>query len=322
MKKPKNFALVGAAGYIAPRHMKAIKDTGNNLVAAVDPFDSVGIMDRYFYDVDFFTEFERFDRHVEKLRRMGDDRQVDYVSICSPNYLHDAHIRFALRVSADAICEKPLVLNPWNLDALAELEKESGKHIYNVLQLRRHPSIIRLKEKVQKASLDKRYQIDLTYITSRGKWYQYSWKGDLLKSGGVATNIGIHFFDMLIWIFGEVKRSEVHYADNRRAGGFLELKKAEVRWFLSLDRTDMPDHLLRQGKTTHRSVNIDGEELEFSSGFTDLHTVVYQDILQGKSFGIKEARPSINLAYDIRNATPTGIHREYSHPLLLEYKNS
>ncbi len=311
-----NFALIGAAGYIAPRHMQAIKDTGNRLIAAVDPFDSVGVMDRYFYDVDFFTEFERFDRHAEKLRRLDAENHIHYVSICSPNYLHDAHIRFALRVGADAICEKPLVLNPWNVDALVELEKESGKRVYNILQLRVHPSIKALKENVAREPAGKRHKIDLTYITSRGKWYFYSWKGDRKKSGGVATNIGIHFFDMLIWIFGPVKRSEVYYADFEKTGGFLELEKADVRWFLSLDKKDLPQDTVAEGKTTYRSIRVDREEVEFSGGFTDLHTVVYRNILDGRGFGIEDARASINLAYDIRNSNPTGIIEETAHPLL------
>ena len=315
-----NFALIGAAGYIAPRHMKAIKETGNRLVAATDPHDSVGILDRYFEDVDFFTEFERFDRHCEKLRREGEDKRIHYVSICSPNHLHDAHVRFALRIGADAICEKPLVLNPWNLDALAELEEESGKRVYNVLQLRVHPEIIKLKQRVEQENQDRNYDIDLTYITSRGNWYFYSWKGDVRKSGGVATNIGIHFFDMLIWIFGPVQHSEIHYADYKKVGGYLELQKANVRWFLSLDRKDLPEEALKNGLTTYRSVNINGEEVEFSGGFTDLHTMVYQKVLSGKGFGIEDVRPSIKLVYEIRNAHPVGGEMEKMHPVLRKKK--
>ncbi|HFE63096.1 MAG TPA: Gfo/Idh/MocA family oxidoreductase [Caldithrix sp.] len=318
MKKAKNFALIGAAGYIAPRHMKAIRDTGNKLVAATDPFDSVGILDSYFDDVDFFTEFERFDRHAEKLRRENAGREIHYVSICSPNYLHDAHIRFSLRIGADAICEKPLVMNPWNLDALAELEQESGRKVFNLLQLRVHPSIVALKEKVEKTHNHKKYDIDLTYITSRGNWYFYSWKGDVEKSGGVATNIGIHFFDMLIWIFGPVKHYEVHYADRKKAGGFIELDKAVVRWFLSLDKRDLPEKAVKEGKPTYRSIMINEEEFEFSGGFNDLHTVVYRKILNGSGFGIEDARPSIEIAYNIRNARTTGIKGYYAHPLLVE----
>ncbi len=314
----KNFALIGAAGYIAPRHMKAIKDTGNRLVCAVDPSDSVGILDSYFEDVDFFTEFERFDRHVEKLRRKDQGNEVHYVSICSPNYLHDAHIRFALRVGADAICEKPLVLNPWNLDGLAELEKETGKKIYNVLQLRIHDSITRLRDKVLREKSDHKKLIDLTYITSRGKWYFYSWKGNLEKSGGVATNIGIHFFDMLTWIFGRVQQIQVFYSDRKKVGGFLELEKANVRWFLSLDKNDLPQKAVAQGKRTYRSILIENEELEFSGGFTDLHTKVYESILQGKGYGLEDARPSIELAYRIRHAQIAPPEPEKLHPILAE----
>ncbi|NOX87654.1 MAG: Gfo/Idh/MocA family oxidoreductase [Calditrichaeota bacterium] len=309
----KNFALVGAAGYIAPRHMKAIKDTGNRLVCAVDPSDSVGILDSYFDDVDFFTEFERFDRHVEMLRRKNAGDEIHYVSICSPNYLHDAHIRFALRVGADAICEKPLVLNPWNLDALAEVEKDFGKRIYNVLQLRIHQTIRDLREKVLKNKSKHKYLIDLTYITSRGKWYFYSWKGDIEKSGGVATNIGIHFFDMLNWIFGKVQHLEVHYSDRKKVGGFMELERANVRWFLSLDRDDLPQKAVQEGKRTFRSILI---ENQVSGGFTDLHTEVYKDILAGKGYGIEDARPSIELAYRIRHARVTSGDKEKVHPIL------
>ena len=314
--KPKNFAIVGAGGYIAPRHMKAIRDTGNNLVAAVDPSDSVGILDSFSQDVAFFTEFERFDRHVDKLRRLGEGNQVDYVSICSPNYLHDAHIRFALRSGAAAICEKPIVLNPWNIDALAEIEKETGGKIYNILQLRRHPSIIALKEKVARAKKKEKYEIDLTYMTSRGRWYFTSWKGDLQKSGGVASNIGVHFFDMLMWVFGAVKHHEVHLAEDGRTSGFLELENANVRWFLSVDRKDLPEEAVAAGKATYRSITVDGEEFEFSEGFTDLHTIVYHEILAGRGFGLEDARPSINLVYELRNAKPTPINGEHTHPML------
>jgi len=311
----KRFALIGAAGYIAPRHMKAIKETGNLLVAAMDRCDSVGIIDTYFPDAAFFTEFERFDRHIDKLRRKGE--RIDYVSICSPNYLHDAHIRFALRNDADAICEKPLVLNPWNLDALKEIEEETGKKVYNILQLRVHPAIISLKKRVEEESKEKqeKYKIDLTYITSRGKWYFISWKGDINKSGGVATNIGIHFFDMLVWIFGEVEHYEVHYSEPlRKMAGYLELEKAEVRWFLSVDSKDLPEVAIKEGKRTYRSITVDGNEIEFSGGFTDLHTVVYQEILEGKGFGIEDARPSIELVYRLRNIKPIGFN-DRVHPL-------
>ena len=294
----KNFALIGAAGYIAPRHMKAIKETGNNLVAALDKHDNVGILDSYFSEADFFTEFERFDRHLDKLRRQG--KKVDYVSICSPNYLHDSHIRFALRHGADAICEKPLVLNPWNVDALQEIEKETGKKIYTILQLRLHPSIIALRDKIRKGPKEKVYDVDLQYITSRGNWYHISWKGENSKSGGIATNIGIHFFDMLIWIFGAVKRNEVLSLQDDHAKGFLELEKAKVNWFLSINYNDIPDSVKQSGKRTYRSLTIESEELEFSEGFTDLHTLSYQEILKGKGFGIQDARASIEVVHAIR----------------------
>ena len=315
----KRFALIGAAGYIAPRHMKAIKDTGNELVAALDRCDSVGVLDQYFPDADFFTEFERFDRHIDKFRRKGE--KVDFVSICSPNYLHDAHIRFALRNEADAICEKPLVLNPWNLDALQEIEEETGRRVYNILQLRVHPAIVSLKERVKGANKSEKYKIDLTYITSRGKWYFISWKGDINKSGGVATNIGIHFFDMLLWIFGNVKHYEVHYSEPlKKMAGYLELEKAEIRWFLSVDSRDLPETAIQEGKRTYRSITIDGEEVEFSGGFTDLHTVVYQQILDGKGPGIEDARPSIELVYMLRNIKPIGFN-DRVHPLAEEKLN-
>ena len=313
---PRNFALIGAAGYIAPRHMKAIRDTGNLLVAAMDKSDSVGILDSFFQDVAFFIEFERFDRHAEKLRRQGADKRIHYTSICSPNYLHDAHVRFSLRIDADVICEKPLVLNPWNLDALAELERESGKRIFNVLQLRVHPSIIALREKIRQAPPGKKYAIDLTYITSRGNWYFTSWKGDVSKSGGIATNIGVHFFDMLIWIFGGVQHHEVHHADDRRMAGFLELEKAKVRWFLSVRREDLPIEATPDGKTTYRSITVDREELEFSGGFVDLHTVIYREILAGRGFGIEDARPSIDLVHKLRNTVSVRKASSHAHPFL------
>lgn len=293
----KDFALIGAAGFIAPRHLKAIKETGNNLVAAMDKFDSVGVIDSYFPHADFFTEFERFDRHLDKLRRQG--KKVDYVSICSPNYLHDAHIRFALRHQADAICEKPLVLNPWNVDALAEIEKETGKKIYTILQLRLHPSIIKLREEVL-ASDKGVFDVDLTYITSRGKWYHHSWKGEESKSGGIATNIGIHFFDMLLWIFGKASEVKVEKNESDYAAGYLQLKKARVKWFLSINEDHLPEAVKATGKRTFRSLKMNGKEIEFSEGFTDLHTNSYQEILKGNGFGLEEARPSIELAHQIR----------------------
>jgi UDP-N-acetyl-2-amino-2-deoxyglucuronate dehydrogenase len=294
----KDFALIGAAGFIAPRHLKAIKETGNNLVAAMDKFDSVGIIDSYFPQADFFTEYERFDRHLDKLRRQG--KMVDYVSICSPNYLHDAHIRFAMRHQADAICEKPLVLNPWNADALAEIEKETGKKVYTILQLRLHPTIIKLREEVLASDPDKIFDVDLTYITSRGKWYHHSWKGEESKSGGIATNIGIHFFDMLLWIFGETREIQVEKYEIDHASGFLQLKRARVKWFLSINDEHLPEAVRTQGKRTFRSLKMNGKEIEFSEGFTDLHTTSYQEILKGNGFGLVEARPSIELAHQIR----------------------
>ncbi len=294
----KNFALIGAAGFIAPRHMKAIKETGNNLVAALDKHDNVGILDSYFPNADFFTEFERFDRHLDKLKRRGDT--IDYISICSPNYLHDSHIRYALRYGADAICEKPLVLNPWNLDALSEIEKETGKKVYTILQLRLHPSIIALREKIKSGPKDKIYDVNLTYITSRGNWYHSSWKGDVSKSGGVATNIGIHFFDMLIWVFGDVKENRVNQLTDETASGYLELAQARVNWSLSIDYNQIPEEVRSKGKRTFRSLMMEGEQIEFSDGFTDLHTTSYEEILKGNGFGITETRPSIELAKAIR----------------------
>lgn len=308
-----NFALIGAAGYIAPRHMKAVKETGNNLAAAIDKHDAVGVIDSYFPESSFFVEFERFDRHVEKLRRKGDDERIRYVSIASPNYLHDSHIRFALRVGADAICEKPLVLNPWNLDAIEELEKESGHRVNAILQLRLHPAIKALKEKVM-ASPGK-VDVDLTYITSRGRWYLVSWKGDLSKSGGVGTNIGIHFFDMLQWAFGRVQHLTVHMSEPSKVAGYLEFEKARVRWFLSIDRDDLPESAVEGKKTTYRSITVNGEEVEFSEGFTDLHTLSYSEILKGSGFNLGDVRPSIEIAYQIRNALPVGRKGEY-HPFL------
>jgi len=295
----KNFALIGAGGYIAPRHMRAIKDTGNNLIAALDKHDSVGILDSYFPQTEFFVEFERFDRHIEKLKRLG--MRTDYVTVCSPNYLHDAHIRFGLRVGADVICEKPLVLNPWNIDGLVEIEKETGRKISTILQLRLHPAIIELREKVRNNSLGKKYNIDLRYITSRGHWYHISWKGDPQKSGGIATNIGIHFFDMLIWIFGDVKLNDVYQYTPDTAAGALELEKATVTWFLSIDPNTLPQEVKQAGKRTFRSLTIDDEAFEFSEGFTELHTRSYEEILKGNGFPVEEARKSIELVHAIRN---------------------
>lgn len=305
-----SFALIGAAGYVAPRHLKAIRETGNTLAAAYDPADSVGVLDSYFPEAAFFTEFERFDRHLDKIRRAG--QGVEYVSICSPNYLHDAHIRFGLRNGAHVICEKPLVLNPWNVDALKLNEAESGKRVSTILQLRLHPAIIALKEKIGAEPSQNKHEVDLTYITSRGSWYYASWKGDVQKSGGIATNIGIHFFDMLSWIFGEVQQNQVHVHTHDRAAGYLEFEKARVRWFLSINAHTLPREAA--GKRTYRAITIDGESLEFSEGFTDLHTLSYQDILAGNSFGLDDALPAIQLAHDIRTARPLGLSGDF-HPL-------
>ena len=310
-----NFALTGVGGYIAPRHLKAIKDTGNRLVAAVDPSDSVGVLDRFFPDVKFFAEFERFDRHCEKQRRLGEAQRVHYVSICSPNFLHDAHCRFALRIGADAICEKPLVLNPWNIDPLAELEAESGRRIWTVLQLRVHPELIALRERLRAERPAGKHKVVLTYVTSRGPWYLVSWKGQVERSGGLATNIGIHFFDLLLWLFGGVERSEVHAAGPRTTAGLLELERAEVKWLLSIDRAVLPADLATSEQSTYRSITIDGQEVEFSDGFAELHTEVYRRVLGGSGFGLEEVRPSVSLAHQIRVAQPVGIGPD-SHPTL------
>lgn len=300
-----NFALTGAAGYIAPRHLQAIRDTGNRLIAAVDPHDSVGILDQYFPEAAFFTEFERFDRHLEKLRRRPEAERVHVLSVCSPNHLHDAHVRLGLRVGADVICEKPLVLNPWNLDMLADLEAEYGRRVWTVLQLRVHPALIALRERLRAGQAGRRYQVRLMYVTSRGQWYHYSWKGDIEKSGGVTTNIGIHFFDFLLWCFGGVRRSDVRQRDAERAAGSLELEHADVEWFLSINAADLPESV-RGVQPTYRSITVDGEEVEFSGGFRDLHTVVYEEALAGRGFGLDDARPSIELAYQIRTAPVRG----------------
>lgn len=311
----KNFALIGAAGYIAPRHMKAIDDTGNKLVAAYDPNDSVGILDSYFPDADFFTEFERFDRHIDKLKRAKTGKQIDYVSIASPNYLHDSHIRFALRSGSDAICEKPLVLNPWNIDGLKEIEADTGKKIHTILQLRLHPAIIALKEKVANNTSPTKYDLDLTYITSRGHWYLQSWKGDTKKSGGIATNIGVHFYDMLHFVFGALQSNTVHVCSETKAAGFLEYEKARVRWFLSVDINDVPAEQLLRGQRTYRSIMLNNAEIEFSEGFTDLHTRSYEEVLAGRGFGLEENRMAIETVAKIRNASPLGLVGDY-HPFI------
>ncbi len=311
----KNFALVGLGGYIAPRHLRAIKETGNNLLVALDRNDSVGIIDTYFPNADFFTEPERFERYVYKVQH-GQDEKLDFFSICTPNYLHDAHIRIALLNGADAICEKPLVLNPWNVDALAALEKETGHKIYNILQMRYQPTIMALKDRIDADKSGKVYDIDLTYITSRGKWFQYSWKGDIAKSGGLATNIGIHFFDMLLNIFGEMKQIVVHHRDSHVVAGYMELQKARVRWFLSVDSCYLPQWVKEKGQSTYRSIKIEGEELEFTNGFTDLHTLSYQHILNGNGFGLEQARPSIDVVYKIRTMDISNEAKESRHPFL------
>lgn len=302
----KNFALIGAAGYIAPRHMQAIKETGNRLVAAMDPNDSVGIMDSYFPEAHFFTEFERFDRHVDKLRRSGSPDCIDYVSVCSPNYLHDSHMRFALRSGSDVICEKPIVLNPWNIDALREIEKDTGRRVNTILQLRLHPSILALKESIATSPAGRKHDVDLTYVTSRGKWYMQSWKGVEDKSGGIATNIGVHFFDMLHFLFGALQSSVVNYSNREKASGFLEYTHARVRWFLSLDVEDVPEAQRGAGQRTYRSITVDGKELEFSGGFADLHTRSYEEVLAGNGFGLEENRAAIDTVASIRRATPVG----------------
>ncbi|HUE78798.1 MAG TPA: Gfo/Idh/MocA family oxidoreductase [Sphingomicrobium sp.] len=299
----KNFALLGAAGFVAPRHMRAIQASGNRLVAMLDPSDSVGVIDSFFPESAFFSEFERFDRHIDKLRRAGGSEKVDYVSICSPNYLHDSHIRFALRSEADAICEKPLVVNPWNVDGLAEAEASHGKKVNTILQLRVHPAIIALREKIlAEPPGAPKHEVDLTYITGRGRWYLYSWKGEEGKSGGIVANIGVHFFDMLHFLFGDLQDSRVHLAESTRAGGYLEYERARVRWFLSLEVDDVPEAARESGQRTYRSITIDGDEIEFSGGFTDLHTRSYELILEGNGFGLDDARPAIDTVAGIRGA--------------------
>jgi UDP-N-acetyl-2-amino-2-deoxyglucuronate dehydrogenase len=311
----KNFALIGAAGYIAPRHMKAIKETGNTLVAAFDKYDGIGIMDSHFPQAHFFTEFERFDRFVDKFHREH-DKKIEYIAIASPNYLHDSHIRFALKSGAHAICEKPLVLNPHNIDQLKVIEKETGNKVYTILQLRLHESIIALKNKIKKELLEnpeKIYDLDLTYLTSRGKWYFVSWKGDEAKSGGIASNIGVHFFDMLSWIFGPLEENIVHIKQADTNAGYMKLKNARVRWFLSINYNYIPDDIKSIGKSTYRSIKVDGEEFEFSEGFTDLHTTSYKHILEGGGFGLDEARNSIEIVSNIRKLSPIGLNGNY-HP--------
>lgn len=311
MEDAKNFVLLGSAGYIAPRHFKAIKETGNNLLASVDRFDSVGIIDSYFPNAAFFVEFERFDRHIDKLKRKG--ISIDYFTVCTPNYLHDAHIRFGLKHGADVICEKPIVLNPWNVEALQEIEKETGHKVYTILQLRLHPTIVELKKKIENGPKDKIYDVDLTYITSRGKWYYASWKGEESKSGGIATNIGVHFFDMLAWVFGKVKKITLNISSHDRAAGLLELEKARVRWFLSINGETLPSTVKNSGQMTFRSIKINGEDLEFSSGFTDLHTQSYEGIIRKEGFSLAEAKVSIEVVHQIRMQKAIGLSGDF-HP--------
>lgn len=304
------FALIGAAGYVATRHLQAIQATGNPLVAALDPNDSVGILDSYFPDAAFFTEFERFDRHLEKLRRSG--KPVDYITICSPNYLHDAHIRYALRYGARVICEKPLVLNPWNLDALREMEAETGRSVSTILQLRHHPEVIALREKIAGQHSNHVYDAELTYITPRGKWYHASWKGDESKSGGIITNIGIHLFDMLAWVFGPVQHAEVHLRTHSRASGVLQFAHAQVRWFLSVDADTLPPEA---GKGPLRTLTLDGQAWNFSEGFTDLHRESYRHILDGKGWTIADAAPSVALTSALRQMEVT-VPGDNAHALV------
>lgn len=311
-----NFALIGAGGYVAPRHLKAIHDTGNRLVAAVDPHDAVGILDRYSFEAKYFREIERFDRHLEKLRRGPAEYRVGYVSICSPNFLHDAHVRLALRSGATAICEKPLVINPWNLEQLEQIEQETGGRVFTVLQLRLHPALIALRKGLANEGAGIRRQVVLSYVTSRGPWYHVSWKGDAERSGGLATNIGIHFFDLLIWLFGTDQKVELHVDEKTRMAGFVELDRADVRWFLSVDIRDLPPEVRAQRRTTFRSMTIDGWEVEFSDGFADLHTRVYEETLGGRGFGIRDARPSIELVHRIRQAKKQ-LEPEHHHPLVV-----
>jgi UDP-N-acetyl-2-amino-2-deoxyglucuronate dehydrogenase len=312
--RPLNFALIGTGGYIAPRHLRAIRDTGNRLIAAADPKDSVGVLDQYDFNVRFFTEIERFDRHLEKLRRGPVDQRMEYLSVCTPNYLHDAHCRLGLRLGADVICEKPLVINPWNLDALQDLEQETGHHIYTILQLRVHPELIQLKQTLEMKD-GKQKKVNLTYITGRGNWYHTSWKGQVEKSGGVATNIGIHLFDLLLWLFGPAGDIRLYHSDAYRMSGYIELQHAHVSWFLSVDPDDLTLAHAPQGKNTYRSITVDGMEVEFSEGFTDLHTHVYEETLAGRGFGIEDARPSIQLTYRIRTSAISSLDL-FAHPIL------
>ena len=312
MNNSKNFALLGLAGYVAPRHLRAIKECEMQLISAYDPSDSVGIIDSFFPNAAFFTQQELFDRHNSKL--CGTEQSIGWVSVCTPNYLHDAHCRYGLRLGADVICEKPLCLNPWNIDALHQIEQQTGHNIYNILQLRLHPSIVALKKVVDATPKEHRFQIDLTYITSRGNWYYTSWKGDEHKSGGVATNIGVHFFDMLLWLFGEVQNEDLHIATHDRYAGILHLQRADVRYFLSINRDTLPEDAQKRGDTTLRTLEIDGQNVEFSSGFTDLHTASYREVFAGNGFRLEDVRPAIALVHRLRTEQPIGLKGDY-HPL-------
>lgn len=307
-----SYALIGAAGYIAPRHLKAIKETGGTLHAAYDTNDSVGIMDSHFPDAAFFTEFEQFESCVYDLRTQG--RGIEYFGICSPNYLHKSHMAFALRAGADAICEKPLVLDPADIDYLAEREAETGHRIYSILQLRLHPSILALRDRIAGGPSDKVYDVDLGYFTSRGAWYHASWKGDLRKSGGIATNIGVHFYDMLGFVFGPIRTSVVHHRTDDCAAGYIEFQQARVRWLLSINRLHLPPQT-PQGQSTYRSITVDGDEIEFSGGFTDLHTASYRNVLDSNGFGLDAVRPSIEIVSNIRAAAIEPGRGEV-HPML------
>ncbi len=310
----KKFAIIGVAGFVAPRHLKAIKDNNCELVAALDIHDSVGILDSYFPEAQFFTEFERFDRHISR-NVFSRHQPLDYVSICTPNYLHDANIRFALRNQAHAICEKPLVLNPWNVEALEDQEKQLGKKVFTILQLRLHPSIVALQQKVEKQNAQNKYEVDLSYITSRGQWYSQSWKGDKEKSGGLASNIGVHFFDMLQWVFGKIQESKVFYKTDEVTIGYFEFEKAKVRWMLSIDKEHLPQEVRNKHETTYRSIIVNGEEIEFSKGFTDLHTKSYEEILNGNGFGLADALPSIQIIHQVRNQEVNTLSSDYLHPM-------
>lgn len=310
-QEKKNFALVGVGGYVAPRHLKAIKDTGNDLLSAYDTSDSVGVIDSYFPQASFFTEQELFDRHNSMLKERG--KGIEILSVCTPNYLHDAHCRYGLRLGADVICEKPICLNPWNIEALEKVERETGRRVFNILQLRLHPAIEALRREIVSSPVCRIFDVDLTYIASRGLWYYASWKGDERKSGGIATNIGIHFYDMLLWLFGPLKHQVVHVATHDRCAGFMQFQKANVRYMLSINSDLLPEEAKQAGQTTFRRLSLNGEAVDFSAGFTDLHTRSYEKILAGEGFTLQDALPAIELVYQIRHATPIGLQGDY-HP--------